>query len=41
LTMENGWLEIVVADDGRGFDASAPASGDGLVNLRERLARLS
>ena len=32
-------LEVVVADDGSGIDASAPA-GVGLVSLRERAAEL-
>ena len=33
-------LKISVSDDGRGFDAAQAPSGNGLVNLRERLARL-
>jgi signal transduction histidine kinase len=40
LTINDCWLEIVVSDNGRGCDLSAPVSGDGLANLRERLARL-
>ena len=32
---------LVVHDDGKGFDTQVPASGFGLVGLRERLAILS
>ncbi len=31
-------LEIAVSDNGQGFDPSAPAEGNGLANLRQRLA---
>jgi signal transduction histidine kinase len=31
-------LEIVVADDGRGFDAAAPTEGFGVAGMRERAA---
>jgi signal transduction histidine kinase len=34
---DNGELCIEVADDGRGFDPSAPVSGFGLVGMRERI----
>ena len=38
--LESGWLSIVVEDNGHGFNAPAPpANGNGLGNLRERLAR--
>lgn len=40
LTLEHQRLEIVISDDGRGFIASGSAQGDGLVNLRERLAQV-
>jgi signal transduction histidine kinase len=33
-------LEIVIADNGRGFDASAATEGNGLHNLRSRLEKL-
>jgi two-component system, NarL family, sensor histidine kinase UhpB len=35
--VQEGELRIVVADDGRGFDATAPATGFGLVGMRERV----
>ena len=31
-------LEVLVADDGRGFDAAAPTDGFGLAGMRERAA---
>jgi len=34
----NGVLEIRIADNGQGFDPAAPAEGNGLANLRSRLA---
>lgn len=40
LTLEEPQLAITVSDDGHGFDASAASTGDGLANLRERLAQL-
>jgi signal transduction histidine kinase len=33
----DGELDIVVADDGRGFDPAAPSGGFGLVGMRERI----
>jgi signal transduction histidine kinase len=33
-------VRLRVADDGRGFDAAAPATGFGLVGMRERVALL-
>jgi len=33
-------VELVVRDDGRGFDADAPADGFGLLGMRERVALL-
>ena len=40
ITVDPHGLEIKIADDGCGFDPKAPADGNGLLNLRERLARL-
>jgi signal transduction histidine kinase len=37
VTTAGGELRIVVADDGRGFDPAAPASGFGIVGMRERI----
>jgi two-component system sensor histidine kinase UhpB len=34
---DNGELKIAVVDDGRGFDPSRPATGFGLVGMRERI----
>jgi len=34
----DGTLEIHIADNGRGFDLAAPAEGNGLVNIKVRLA---
>ena len=36
----DGGILLEVDDDGTGFDASAPATGMGLANLRERAASL-
>jgi signal transduction histidine kinase len=33
----DGELHIAIADDGRGFDPSAPAEGFGLIGMRERI----
>ncbi|HEY5913860.1 MAG TPA: sensor histidine kinase [Verrucomicrobiae bacterium] len=33
-------LQVTVADNGRGFDPVSPSEGNGLANLRERLAGL-
>ncbi len=33
-----GELEVVIRDDGRGFDTDAPASGFGLTGMKERVA---
>jgi len=40
LRLENQQLEIVVEDNGRGFDPSAAGDGDGVGNLASRLFRL-
>ena len=34
-------LEITISDNGSGFNPSLPSAGNGLTNLRERLASLS
>jgi len=36
----DGEVRLLVADDGRGFDAAEPAGGFGLVGMRERVALL-
>jgi two-component system, NarL family, sensor histidine kinase DevS len=36
----NGTVELVVSDDGAGFDLSKPTSGFGLLGMRERVAML-
>ena len=33
-------LNVTISDNGRGFDSSDPTQGDGLLNLRERMASL-
>jgi LytS/YehU family sensor histidine kinase len=35
--VDGATLELTIADDGLGFDASRPAPGVGLTNTRERL----
>lgn len=37
LSLENGTVELVVSDDGSGFDPDAPTSGFGVVGMRERV----
>lgn len=37
VTAAGGRLEVVVADDGKGFDPDAEASGFGLAGMRERV----
>lgn len=34
------WIELTVADDGVGFDPSAPVTGVGLAGLRDRVAQV-
>lgn len=36
ITLEAGELSLVIEDDGKGFDPHGPASGAGLVNIRDR-----
>ena len=38
FTLREGVLEIAVSDNGQGFDPSAPVEGNGLTNLRQRVA---
>jgi signal transduction histidine kinase len=40
LTQSSGRIEIIVADNGRGFDGEAIRRGHGLANMRERLEAL-
>jgi signal transduction histidine kinase/ligand-binding sensor domain-containing protein len=41
LHVHNGWLEAVISDDGRGFEAGqARAAGHGLGNLVERMKEI-
>lgn len=40
LHLNGSRLEILIADNGRGFDPQVVARGNGLANLRERLAGL-
>jgi signal transduction histidine kinase len=41
LGQSNGYVELRIGDDGRGFDPAQPrASGLGLVGMRERIERL-
>jgi signal transduction histidine kinase len=41
IAVVEGTLEIVIADNGKGFDSSVASNGNGLNNLRGRLAKLS
>ncbi|MEJ5978479.1 ATP-binding protein [Novosphingobium sp. PS1R-30] len=36
ITLEAGELSLVIEDDGKGFDPHGPATGAGLVNIRDR-----
>ncbi len=38
FSLREGILEITIADNGRGFDTSAPVEGNGLANLKARIA---
>jgi signal transduction histidine kinase len=40
LAVEQGALEIVITDNGKGFNTAAPSDGNGLKNLQSRLAKL-
>jgi signal transduction histidine kinase len=40
LTRKNGEVSVVIEDDGRGFDPSTPAGGNGLMGMRERVELL-
>jgi signal transduction histidine kinase len=37
----DGRIELVIDDDGSGFDPSAPSAGMGLANLRDRIATMN
>jgi signal transduction histidine kinase len=37
FTVENGWIELRLADNGRGLNASAAAYGHGLTSMRRRV----
>jgi PAS domain S-box-containing protein len=38
VTRDNGTILVTVADDGSGFDPTAPADGFGLLGMRERVS---
>ncbi len=38
--LDDGWLELKVSDDGRGFDPAEANGGNGLVSMRMRAERL-
>jgi len=40
LDEDGGHLRLTVSDDGVGFDAAAPSTGNGLKHLQERAARI-
>lgn len=40
MRVTDGALEILIADNGKGFDPRAASDGNGLKNLRSRLAKL-
>jgi signal transduction histidine kinase len=40
LAVRERELEITITDNGRGFDPSTPVEGNGIENLRDRLARV-
>lgn len=41
LDEDRGHLQLMVADDGVGFDVAAPSAGNGLKHLQERAARIN
>jgi len=41
IAQPDGRLEIVITDDGQGFDRQRIRAGDGLKNLHERMRALS
>ena len=41
LNRETHFLNLIISDNGIGFDASTEYSGNGLKNIRERVARCS
>ncbi len=40
ISLDEEQMKIVIADNGRGFDPATPVEGNGLTNLRNRLADL-
>ncbi|TNE49571.1 MAG: tetratricopeptide repeat protein [Bacteroidetes bacterium] len=40
LTVEDGWIELLVEDDGRGFDPGTVSKGIGLDNMHSRVKYL-
>jgi len=36
LTVESRWLNLRIADDGSGFDATAQLEGNGLASMKRR-----
>ncbi|QTN31454.1 hypothetical protein HZ994_03625 [Akkermansiaceae bacterium] len=40
IALHGGWVSLQIADNGMGFDATVPASGNGLANMRARLEPL-
>ena len=39
-TTADGAIEIIIADNGRGFDPATPASGEGLANMKNRARKI-
>ena len=37
---DNRKIEVLVSDDGKGFDAAAMKNGNGLINMRERVTAM-
>ncbi len=40
MTFTEGTIEILVQDDGAGFQPATPAEGNGLANMKLRLANI-
>ena len=40
MTFANGELEISIQDNGAGFDPASKTDGNGLVNMKQRLANI-
>ena len=41
VTKSDTYLEIIISDNGRGFDLSAPSNRNGLKNMRKRAAEIN